>query len=142
MTDTPEVAVLNLYETFNTDRESEEDGRWFELNPKTGFKIRAFSAKAVVDLREKLGKPYQQLVRAGLKIPEDKNEELTLRVIAGSVLADWKGVTDKSGAEMPFNAESAYTLFKDLPKLAGWIAGISTEADNYREQLREDGAKN
>lgn len=144
MTDTPEASALNLYEVFSTNRESEEDGRWFYLDDgdKTGFKIRALSAKAVIDLREKLAKPYAQLIRAGLKIPDEKNEELSLRVIAGAVIAAWKGVRTKEGVEMTYTADAAYTLLKGLPKMANWIAGVATEADNFRDELREDGAKN
>lgn len=134
--------VLDLFEIFSTNRESEEDGRWVQLNEKTGFKIRALNAKAVIDLREKLAKPYAQLVRAGLKIPEEKNEELSLRVIAGGVIADWRGVKIGDQVDVPYSAEAAYTLIKKLPKLANWVAGVATDADNFREEVREDGAKN
>jgi hypothetical protein len=134
--------VLDLFEIFSTNRESEEDGRWVQLNDKTGFKIRALNAKAVIDLREKLAKPYAQLVRAGLKIPEEKNEELSLRVIAGGVIADWRGVKIGDQVDVPYSSEAAYALIKKLPKLANWVAGVATDADNFREEVREDGSKN
>jgi hypothetical protein len=62
------------------------------LHPVTDFKVRAFNAKAVTDLREKLMKPFQTMLRAGLPIPDEKNEEIGLRVVTGAVLVDWKGV--------------------------------------------------
>ncbi len=132
---------LDLFELFSTNRESEEDGVWVNLNAKTGFKIRAFNAKAVSDLREKLMKPFQTMVRAGLSIPDDKNEEIGLKVISGAVLAAWKGVT-VDGQDVPFSSDAAYTLLKKLPKLANFIASNAMESQNFREEQKEDNAGN
>lgn len=133
--------ALDLFELFNTNRESEEDGVWVDLNAKTGFKIRAFNAKAVSDLREKLMKPYQTMVRAGLSIPDEKNEEIGLKVISGAVLADWKGVTI-DGVEIAFTSDAAFTLLKKLPKLANFIASNAMESQNFREEQRDANAGN
>lgn len=133
--------VLDLFETFNTSRESEEDGNWMGLHTVTDFKVRAFSAKAVSDLREKLMKPYQTMLRAGLKIPKDKSDEIGLRVVAGAILVDWKGVKI-AGEEVIYSAEAAYTLFTKLPKLADQIAGYAMEAANFRDEQQEDNAGN
>jgi len=133
--------TLDLFELFNTNRESEEDGVWVELNAKTGFKIRAFNAKAVSDLREKLMKPYQTMVRAGLSIPDEKNEEIGLKVISGAVLADWKGVTVDE-QDVIFSSDAAYTLLKKLPKLANFIASNAMESQNFRDELQGENAGN
>lgn len=133
--------ALNLFDLFSADKESEEDGRWVDLTEVTGFKIRAFGAKAVIDLREKLMRPYANLTRAGLKVPDDKNEEIGLRTIAGAVIADWKGV-EIDGKLVEFSPENAYTLLKALPRLANFIIGASMDAQNFRDDLREGGAGN
>jgi hypothetical protein len=89
-------SALNLFELFASDKESEEDGRWIELVPgSTAFKIRAFGAKAVSDLRDSLMKPFQQLVRVGAKIPDEKNEEIGLKVLAGAVIG-WPAGSPKT----------------------------------------------
>lgn len=134
--------VLDLYDTFNTNKEGEEEGRWFDLTPSTAFKIRALSAKAVLDKRETLTKPFTQMLRAGLKIPQDQNEEISLRVIAASVIADWKGVKNKAGQVVPYSENEAFAILKDLPKLANWVAGVSADSENFKDTLREDGVKN
>lgn len=133
--------ILDLFDTFSTNKESEEAGTWVDLSPKTGFKIRAFNAKAVSDLREKLMKPFQTIVRAGLEIPQDKNEEIGLKVISGAVLADWKGIVVE-GNEIAFSPDAAYTLLKKLPKLANFIASNAMESANFREEQKEDNAGN
>lgn len=125
--------TLDLFELFSTNRESEEEGVWVELNAKTAFKVRAFNAKAVGDLRDKLMKPYQTLVRANIPIPDEKNEEIGLKVISGAVLVDWRGVVI-AGEEVPFSIDAAYDLLKKLPKLANFIASNAMETANFREE--------
>lgn len=134
--------ALDLFDIFSSNKESEEDGRWIEIGSGTAFKIRAFGAKAVSDLRESLMKPYQQLVRVGGKIPEDKNEEIGLRVLAGAVIADWKNVKGVSGEVVAYDADEAYAILKALPKLASFVIQFSLEGQNYRDEAREEGAGN
>lgn len=143
MTDITAVApkALDLFELFDTNRTSEEDGIWIDMNGVTKFKIRAFNAKAVTDLREKLMKPFQTMLRAGLEIADDKNEEIGLKVIAGSILADWEGVVI-AGQEVPYTADAAYELLKKLPKLANFVAQNAMNTQNFRDELREEAAKN
>lgn len=148
--------LTELDDLFASDKTSEEDGVWVDVTPKIKFKIRAYSAKAVGDLREKLTKPFQTMIRAGVKIPDDQNEEIGLQVIAGAVLADWKGITAKQPGEpdadgaptqvevaVPYSADVAYDYLKRLTKLANFIIGISTDGQFFKaDQLREEGAGN
>ncbi len=145
-----------LDDLFATDKTIEEDGLWVDISPtpngpkeKLRFKVRAYSAKAVGDLREKLAKPYQTMVRAGAKIPDEQNEEIGLRVIAGAVLASWDGLpsTEKTDdgkfTEVPYHPETAYDYLKRLPKMANVIIQISTDGALFKaDAAREDGAGN
>ncbi|AXQ69741.1 tail assembly chaperone [Caulobacter phage CcrSC] len=136
-----------LDDLFATDTSAEEDGVWVDVTPTLKFKIRAYSAKVVGDLREKLIKPFQSMIRAGVPIPNDQNEDIALKVIAGAVLADWQGLTakgeDGKDVEVPYSAATALEYLKRLPKLANFVVGIATDTAFYKaEELREDGAKN
>lgn len=134
--------ALDLFDLFASNKESEEAGRWVELGSGTSFKIRAFGAKAVSDLRDDLMKPYAQLIRVGSKIPEDKNEEIGLKVLAGSVVADWKNVKNAAGEVVPYSKDEAYAIMKALPKLAAFIVQFSLEGQNFRDEAKEEGAGN
>jgi hypothetical protein len=136
--------ALNLFDIFSSNKESEENGRWIELGgePPTSFKIRSFGAKTVTDLREELMKPFQQLLRVGGKIPDDKNEEIGLKVLAGAVIADWKNVRNAEGEAVDYSADEAYAILKALPKLASFVIQFSLEAQNFRDEAREDSAGN
>lgn len=139
--------LTDLDDLFATDKTSEEDGVWVDVTKSIRFKIRSYGAKAVGDLREKLTKPFQTMLRAGVKIPDEENEQIALQVIAGAVLADWKGVTAKTedGAEVevPYSAEVALEYLSRLSKLANFVIGISTDGQFFKaDALREDGAGN
>lgn len=139
MTDSPSV---NLFELFAGNKDLEEEGRWIDLDDQTAIKIRAFGCQAVIDLRDKEMKPYQALLRAGAEIPKDKNEDIGLKVIAGAIIADWKGIRNAEGKIVPYSADEAYHILKALPKFAGFVINYSTEAQNFKEELREDSAGN
>jgi hypothetical protein len=134
--------ALDLFDLFSSDKESEEAGRWLNLTEATGFKIRAFGAKAVTDLRETLMKPFTALLKAGATIPDEKNEEIGLKVLAGAIIADWKGVKNADGVEVPYSADEAYAILKALPKLAAAVIQFSLEGQNFKDEVREESSGN
>lgn len=132
-----------LDDLFATDKTTEEDGAWVDVADGIRFKIRAYRAKQVVDLREKLAKPYQAVIRAGGEIPADKQEEIGLQVIAGAVLADWQGVKDATGeADLAYSGENALATLRRLPRMSDFIISISTDRQFYKDSLREESAGN
>lgn len=135
---------LDLFELFQdkSNKESEENGKWVELGGGTAFKIRAFHAKRVVEYREELQKPFLQLQRAGIEIPDDKAQEIGRKIIAGALIADWKGVKNKAKDLVPYSEEEALLILEGLPKLAGWIMGYALEAQNYADSVTEEGVGN
>lgn len=134
--------AIDLFDVFSSNKESEEDGRWVDLGSGTAFKIRAFGAKAVTDLRDSLMKPYQQLLRVGGKIPDEKNEEIGLKVLAGAVIADWKNVKNAEKQIVPYSPDEAYAILKALPKMASFVIQFSLENQNYRDEAIEENAGN
>jgi hypothetical protein len=96
----------------------------------------------VSDLRDSLMKPFQQLVRVGAKIPDEKNEEIGLKVLAGAVIADWRDVKNADGEIVPYSADEAFAILKGLPKLASFVIQYSLEGQNYRDEVREESAGN
>lgn len=134
--------IPELDDIFSSNSEAEENGVWTEMTNTMAFKIRAFGAKKVIDLQEELNKPYAVLKRAGGKIPEDKAEDIGLKVLAGGVIADWRGLKNKDGEEIPYSAEAAYSLLKKHSRFANFVIGVATDAQQFRIEAREDGAGN
>lgn len=136
---------LDMLDVFNSNPEAEEAGVWTYLDTEeqVGFKIRAFGSKAVLDLRDKLNKPYASMARLNQELPKEKSDEIGHKVVAGGVLADWKGIK-VGGDVIPYSAENAYTVLSNpkLAKMLGFILSFSMDSQNYRDELREDGGKN
>lgn len=133
---------VNLFELFAGDKASEEDGRWVDLDENTAIKIRAIGSKAVMDLRDREMRPFQAILRAGGDIPEAKREEISLKTLAGGVIADWKGIKNAEGHEVAYSADEALAILKALPRFAAFVVTYSQDAQNYKDQLREDSAGN
>lgn len=139
----------NLDDLFSTDRESEEDGIWVDVDTTKRVKIRAYAAKAVSELRDTLMRPYAMLQRTGTKIPDDASEEIGLKVLAGSVIVDWSGIVGYEGegdkakeVPIPYSPDNAYDLLKAMPRFANFVIGIAMDREFYKTSLREDGVKN
>ena len=140
---TAEASGLDLFELFKSNnKESEENGKWLDLGSGTAFKVRAFHAKVVSERREELNKPYLTLQRAGIEIPDDKQEEIGLAVLGGAIIADWKGVKNAQGELVPYSEEEAIAILRALPKLGGIIMSFSLDAQQYKDEVVEEGAKN
>lgn len=134
---------LDLFSLFKANnKDSEENGKWVELGEGTAFKIRAFHAKIVAEKREELNKPFLQLQRAGIAIPDDKQTEIGLRVVGGAIIADWRGVKNVSGELVDYSEDEAVAILESLPALGGFIMGYSLEAQNYKDELTEAGSGN
>jgi hypothetical protein len=144
-----------LDDIFATNKTTEEDGAWVNLTPTIRLKIRAFNAKVVTDLREKLMKPYVLLQRSGQKIPDETSDDIGLKVIAGGVLSDWDGIESEgveadeetgqnevAPAPIAYSADEAYAVLKRLPRLANFVVGISTDAQFYKDEVLAGAVKN
>lgn len=131
-----------LDDLFSSNAEAEENGVWVDVTPTIKLKVRAYSSDAVVALREKLTKPFRAMLRAGGQLPDEQDKEIGRKVIAGAVIADWKGIKDAEGAEVPYSADEAFKTLTRLPKMLNFVISISTDAAFYKEQLEEDATKN
>lgn len=132
----------NIDSLFSTNEAAEESGVWIDVTDTIKFKIRAYSAKAVIDLRDELTKPFRAMIRAGAEIPAEKDKEIGRKVIAGAVIADWAGIVDANGAEIAYSAAEAEATLKRLPKMLNFIIGISTDQQFYKDKLDETSEKN
>lgn len=136
------MSTTELDDLFASNEAAEEEGVWVDVSPTIKLKIRAYSADAVNNLREKLIKPFRTMIRAGGSIPEEQDKEIGRKVLAGAVIADWKGIKDAEGADVPYSAEEAYKVLSRLPKMVNFVIGISTDASMYKDEIEGDGVKN
>lgn len=130
----------SIFDLYETNRESEEDGKWFdeEFGPEVKLKLRRYNAKVPRLARDKAFKPHLKAYKTFDKIPEDVSVPLTNKLLAETIVVDWKGIFDRDGNEIPFSKEAALDLFTKLPDFATAVILVSVNADNYRAEDKDE----
>lgn len=134
-----EPVVHESFDTlFGTVEEDAELGKWFKLSAKISIKVRRYSSKSSRKVREALEAPFAaQLKIPGFKIPPDTLEAINTEHLATGILADWTGVKDVKGNDVPYTKDAAVQFLTRLPDLRNVIASFSLDLDNYRAAVKE-----
>jgi hypothetical protein len=127
-----------LFSMFGVSETEAEDGKWIAFGPTMEFKIRRLKSKKSRSVRERLEAPYKRASKFGGSIPEDAQQEITVLHMSEGIVADWKNVKDKSGNPLGYSKEACATLFRELPDFMDAVASVSLDADNYRDDVKED----
>jgi hypothetical protein len=125
----------NLDSIFKTNKESERNGQWFELNEKTGFLIRRFNAMNphAKGAMAKYYKPYaKQIENDTLSV--DKSLEININLFLDVCLVDWKGI-EIDGVEVAFDRDTGFKVFQALPDLFDTLWKHANDFKNFREDL-------
>lgn len=133
---------MSLFKTFETDKQLQEEGVWFEVEPGVRFLCgRMTSAnKRYQRELERTMKPYKTQYTAGT-LDNDLAESLLKDVFIKSCLLDWIGVTDREGVSIDLDYNNARWLFDELPDLYLTLKGESERAANYLIQEMEEMGK-
>lgn len=137
--------AMSLTRAFNTDRDLEENGKWFKdiFGDKTNvaLKVRRMSSEFVVKFQQDLIQQNRYRMKEG-KFPEDVAEEILVDTLAGAVLVDWSGVTDDSDEEVLFSVENAKPYLANLRDFRLLVSALSNNMDAYRKGVEADITKN
>jgi hypothetical protein len=122
---------------YKTDEVAETDGKWFDLGDNVQVKVVRMDNPQARKLRNQLNRPYQ-----GRTIPEDKLDDIINKVMAQTVVKDWKNVTDENGNEVPFTPETAFRLFKKFPDFRDDVGAFAADREQFRADALEADAGN
>lgn len=135
------MSKQSIFARFKTNRTSEEAGTWVDLGGGLKVKIRRFSAKKSLEVRENLEKPHR--MRGGkTNIPADVLEEITNKHVATGILVAWEGVFDTDGSEIAFSTDAAMKLLTELPELTKVIVLEAIDFDNFKDDEKKEVAGN
>lgn len=126
----------NLETLFATAEEEAELGKWFKFGKDVEVKIRRYNSKKSKSTREFVNAEYGTAnVR---RLSSDDEEALNVKHIAIGIIADWKGVKDAQGNEVPYSKEAAILALTKLPEFRDQVVTISLELNNYLESKNKD----
>ena len=136
---------LSIFDIAETDTEAEESGKWFndifENGTNVNVKLRRFTSKTSIKVRQKLEAPYRRKLKSG-KLPDEVNAQLMIDQLAEGVIVDWAGVRDRDGKDIPYTVDTAKAILGKLPDLVRILGAITIQMDNFRMSKREDIAGN
>jgi hypothetical protein len=122
----------NLFKTFETDKNLEKEGVWFEISPGVRFNCARMGPmnKTYKRALSKKMKPHQRQYQQGT-LDEELGENLLMDVFIETVLLGWEGVTDREGKAIDLDFNNAKWLFAELPDVYRALTEESEKAGNY-----------
>lgn len=82
---------------------------------------------------EQLERPYKKRILRGT-LDQEKRDEIFLTAFAGTVLLDWRGLTD-NGQPYPFSEKNAVALMTAAKPLLNEIGSMSLEQAQEAEEI-------
>lgn len=134
---------MNLYNTFETDKQLEKDGVVLEYgfnSKKQPIQIRIARAggsntRFAKIIEQKL-RPYKRAI-ANDTMDNKVAEKLLIEAYAEAVVLEWSGVEDREGNALEFTKENVVKVFTDLPDLFLDVQAQSQKSALFRASLRE-----
>lgn len=128
------------------DIQKEELGVWHDFNGDVKLRIRRLSSKISQNARKDAEKPFAAQLRA--KGTEDEKQVLydtiLTQQIARGVIADWSGVTDDDGNEIPYSGDVAAEIIAgdDMKDFRLEVLNLAMDKDSYRVDIIKDSVGN
>lgn len=126
----------NLDKDFKTNEAFEKEGINMDMNDKVSFKVRRFNASnpRVKAAMATYYKPYARMIEMNT-LPQEKSDEITIRLFVDVCLVSWTGLEDGNGAEIPFTKENAFLVLKSLPDVFATLWKNANDFTNFKEEL-------
>lgn len=137
--------AISIFDAYETDLSAEEGGKWFTdfLGEGSGadIKIRRASSRAAQKVYQSLVVENRKHFKKG-KFPPEIERDMEAAHTARGLIVDWRGVVDKDGNDIKFDAETAQELLLKLPNFMRDVRAIANSIDAFRAETQEDIAGN
>lgn len=124
---------MSFLTKYKTDKTAEVTGVWVEVDNGVSFKIARLNNEKAREMRRSLEKPYRNFQT----IPDSKSEEILRKVIAHTVLLDWKGLTDENDLPLTYSPEAVERLLKEYPDLLNDVVSLSMARETFQAEGTE-----
>lgn len=129
---------MSIYKKYSTDKTKDQEGVFIPVGGGASFKLTRMGPTNIRygNKFKALSKPYERLAKNDELSPE-KALEIQVKAFCGTVLVDWKDVTDKDGNPLEFSEENAVKVLTDLPDLYLELVSESENRDNFQIDEKE-----
>lgn len=141
--------MSSLFKNFKMDEKKESKGVPVQPAPTnddgtmpTFFVTRlAASNQKYNKVLDRETKPYKRQIQLGT-LSSQTSDLIRMKVFVNSILQGWENVQDEKCLHIPFSAENALALFKQLPDLFFELEKQASDASLFRSEEVEETAKN
>jgi hypothetical protein len=138
---------MSLYRKFETNKETETSGQWFDISTDDDGVV-SFNLARMGGSNKEYSRAIDERI-SGLKlqlklgtISNEQMEMILLDVFLDSVLLGWKNVKGRDGSLLAYNRSNAKTLLNDLPELYAVLRELATKSEYFLLSKLEADAKN
>ena len=117
---------------FKTDKDKEKDGIWEDLGDGCSVLVARYGNQAMVKAYRRYPRILRQRLESG-QIDDDKSATVMAKVMADTILLDWKGLKE-DGKEVVYSKEECTRILVEYPDIRGMIFEISNEAQLYHDE--------
>jgi hypothetical protein len=137
---TADTKTTDFRTLFGTNREAEENGKWFDYEGGVRVKLRRFKSKHATKTRERIEKPFAALRRNGL-LPSDVMEKVLHQTLVESILVEWSGVA-LDGQDLLPTQENFDSVLLAYPEFRDRVTADAIALDGFRDESDKDTEKN
>ena len=125
---------MDLNKAFGTDKNLEENGVWITIDDTSAVHIARFKNKKFLTK----ARAYMRKHRAYVELNGDLPDEVNRKLVAETILLDWKGIKDE-GKDVKYSQEAACKIFEKYPDFLESIVDISKDREAFRvEEIAAD----
>ena len=125
---------------FKTDKDKEKNGVWEDLGDGCSVLVARYGNQAMVNAYRKYPRVLRQRLESG-QVDDDKSSTIMAKVMADTILLDWKGLKE-DGKEVAYSKEECVRVLIEYPDVRTMIFEIANEAQLYHDESVDKTIKN
>lgn len=131
---------MDIRKFYSTDKLLENEGAWVDLDDETSIKVARIGNKAFKEVWKKETAPYQHSMKNKV-LSDEAGEKIMIKVVASTILLDWKGVTE-NGKPVDYSLENAVRMLTEYKDFRDMVIEISSDMNNFKDKEEKEAIKN
>lgn len=139
---------MSIFEQFETNKQAEKEGVAISYGANSDGTVPTFfvsrmsrTNKKYLQALERNTKPHRRAIELET-IKPDQAESINMQVFVDAILLGWENIKGKDGEAIQFSKEAAKALFEKLPDLYDDLNEKAKKASTFRDEQKEEEAKN